>query len=238
MPLTQVEYNNVYASAGRHFLAQAGEFADAFSAMLSAAEEEFGPRDPSYTVWSVEFSRKNPSVSRRMWGANLITLILSRGVLELAKQGEFRNAYWELAHESVHLLAPPFNKGANVLEEGVACCFQRKYLRKNFAFEREQKMPCYASAEAKVQALLDLDDNIVWKLRQVEPGFRRITPALILQECPAASEEFAEALTRRFDRDANIQPLDAAVPHPATIVLTPTSFQGARRHGASYYEQD
>ena len=238
MPLTQVEYNNVYASAGRHFLAQAGEFADAFSAMLSAAEEEFGPRDPSYTVWCVEFSRKNPSVSRRMWGANLITLILSRGVLELAKQGEFRNAYWELAHESVHLLAPPFTKGANILEEGVACCFQKRYMRENFGFERGQKMPCYASAEAKVQELLDLDADIIWKLRQAEPGFRRITPALILQKCPAASEELAEALTRRFDRDANIQPLEVQVPRPAAIVLMPTNFQASRRHGESYYEQD
>ncbi|MGI4791273.1 MAG: hypothetical protein ACRYFS_20800 [Janthinobacterium lividum] len=63
MPLTQVEYHNVYASAGRHFLAQAGEFADAFSAMLSAAEDEFGPRDPSYTVWSVEFGRKSPGTA-------------------------------------------------------------------------------------------------------------------------------------------------------------------------------
>ena len=206
--------------------------------MLSAAETDFGPRDASYTVWCVEFSRKNPSVSRRIWGANLITLILSRGVLELAKQGEFRNAYWELAHESVHLLAPPFTKGANVLEEGVACCFQRKYLRGNFGFEREQKMPCYASAEAKVQALLDLDADIIWKLRQAEPGFRRMTPALIMQECPAASEELAEALTNRFDRDANIQPLDTPVPHPSTLVLTLTNFQASRRHGESYYEQD
>ena len=238
MPLTQVEYNNVYASAGRHFLAQAGEFADAFSAMLSAAEEEFGLRDASYTVWSVEFSRKNPSVSRRMWGANLITLRLSRGVLALAKQGEFRNAYWELAHESVHLLAPPFTKGANVLEEGVACCFQRKYLRDNFGFEREQKMPCYASAEEKTQALLDLDDDIIWKLRQIEPRFRRMTPTLIMQECPPVFKELAEALTNRFDRDANIQPLDAPVPHPSTLVLTPTNFQASRRHGGSYYDQD
>ena len=76
---------------------------------------------------------------------------------------------------------------------------------------------------------MDLDAEIVWKLRQIEPAFRRITVDLILQECPTVTEELAEALMKRFSRSATVLPLDAPVPRPAPLVLTPTSFRAWRR---------
>lgn len=229
MPLSHTEYNNIYASLGRYFPAQAGEFADTLNHMLSLAENEYGPRDQAFTIWNIEFTRTHPSVYGLRFGAKVVTIILSRSVLALARSGEFRNAYWELAHECVHLLSPPMQKGPIVLEEGVACNFQRRYMQEHFEFERPQKMACYASAEAKFQELRNLDEDIVWKLRQEEPVFRGITPALILRHCPAASDELAEALAKPFNREANVEPLDVPVPHPAALVLTPTVFSARRR---------
>ena len=229
MPLSHTEYNNIYASLGHYLPAQAGEFADTLNHMLSLAENEYGPRDQAFTIWNIEFTRKHPSVYGLRFGAKVVTIILSRSVLALARKGEWRNAYWELAHECVHLLSPPTERGAIVLEEGVACSFQRRYMQEFHGFERPQTMACYASAEAKFQELRDLDEDIIWKLRQEEPVFRHISPALILRHCPAASDELAEALTKPFNREANIEPLDVPVPRPATLVLTPTNFSARRR---------
>jgi len=229
MPLSHTEYNNIYASLGHYFPAQAGEFADTLNQMLCLAENEYGPRDQAFTIWNIEFTRKHPSVYGLRFGAKVVTIILSRSVLALTRKGEWRNTYWELAHECVHLLSPLMQKGPIVLEEGVACSFQRRYMQEYHGFERPQTMACCASAEAKIQELLDLDDDIIWKLRQEEPMFRGITPALILRHCPAVSDELAEALTSPFNREANIEPLDVPVPRPTTLVLRPTSFSAWRR---------
>lgn len=229
MPLSHTEYNNIYASLGHYFPAQAGEFADALNHMLSFAENKYGPRDDAFVIWNIEFTRTHPSIYGLRFGAKVVTIILSRSVLALARKGEWRNAYWELAHECVHLLSPPTEKGPIVLEEGVACSFQRRYMQEYFEFERPQSMACYISAEAKLQELLDLDNDIIWKLRQEEPVFRGITPPLISRHCPTASDELVEALTKPFNREANIEPLDVPVPPPATLVLRPTNFSAWRR---------
>ncbi len=160
MPLSHTEYNNISASLGHYLPAQAGEFADTLNHMLSLAENQYGPRDQAFTIWNVEFTRKHPSVYGLRFGAKVVTVILSRSVLALARKGEWRNAYWELAHECVHLLSPPTEKGAIVLEEGVACWFQRTYMREHYGFERPQKMACNASAEAKLQELLNIDTTL------------------------------------------------------------------------------
>jgi len=229
VPLSHTEYSNICASLGRYLPEKEGEFTDTLNHMLCLAENEYGSRDDAFVIWDVEFTRKHPSVYGLRLGAKVVTIILSRAVLASARAGEWRNAYWELAHECVHLLSPPMQKGPIVLEEGVACDFQRRYMREHFEFDRPQRMACYASAEAKFQELRDLDEDIVWKLRREEPVFRRITPSLILRHCPAASDELAEALTRPFNREANIEPLDVPVPRPAALVLTPTAFSARRR---------
>lgn len=237
MSLSLTEYNNICASVGHYLPEKTGDFADALDAMLSLAESEFGQRDKTFTIWNVEFTRSHPMVYGLRFGAKVVTIILSRGCLALARKGELRNAFWELSHECVHLLSPPTSKGPIVLEEGVACWFQRLYMRENFDFERPQTMACYASAEAKFEKLRELDQDIVWKMRQEEPVFRHITPSLMLRYCPSAPEELVEALTKSFDRDANIEPLDAPVPRPAPLVLMPTDFRAWRR-GGSHHEQD
>jgi len=175
VPSSHVEYNNLCASLGHY--SRAGAFADTLNQMLTVAENESGPCDRAFTIWNVEFTRPHPSLYGLRFGAKVVTIILSRGVLAAARKGDWRNAYWEPAHEWIHLLSPPMQKGPIVLEEGFACSFQRRYMQEHLEFARPQGLASHASAEAKTQELRDRDDDITWKLRQEEPAFRGITAA-------------------------------------------------------------
>ena len=93
------------------------------SNMLHMAEELFGPRDLSYTILGIEFGPDNP----RLWyPGNRRHIIIQLG---LSAARNMSQACYQMAHETVHLLAPSGGQNANNFEEGVACYFAAYYMK-------------------------------------------------------------------------------------------------------------
>src|SRR5437879_7010897 len=63
-------------------------------------------------------------------------------------------ACYQLAHESVHLLAPTGGRNANVLEEGLATYFSELYLHDTFATSMPPELASYADSCSRVRQLL------------------------------------------------------------------------------------
>ncbi|MBW3622320.1 MAG: hypothetical protein KY468_02805 [Armatimonadetes bacterium] len=161
--------------------------------MLRRLEERYGPRDSSFTLLGIEFEETGPLI----WfpGASRYVIIqLSTNTL---KNLEF--ACYELAHEAVHLLSPTGTDETTVLEEGLAVHFSREYLRDEFGKEMAPKGDRYAEALERVEALLRVEDSLVWNCRQVEPVLSRIGKDLLLQLSPDMDESLADAVTRKFE---------------------------------------
>ena len=64
----------------------------------------------------------------------------------------------------------------------------------------EINIASYADALALTKQLLALDRDIIRKIREHQSVIARITAEQILEHCPAASRELAQALTQRFQR--------------------------------------
>ena len=172
--------------------------AAALGEMLLFAEEKFGPRDLSYTLLGIDFSPDGPQTWTPGNVRHIITLLDMNGLTDR------KDAYWQLAHECIHLLSPTGKADANVLEEGLAVFFAQWYMRSVFGegwWLNDITIPGCADALAKTQQLLALDPEIIRKLRKLQPVIAQITAAQIREQCSAASEELASALTRRFNRD-------------------------------------
>ena len=90
--------------------------------MLYTAEELFGPRDQSYTILGVEFVDDGPQI---WYPGNCKHIIIQLNPLAAT---DMSRACYQMAHETIHLLAPTGGQNANNFEEGVACYFASYYL--------------------------------------------------------------------------------------------------------------
>jgi len=162
--------------------------------MLHRAEQLFGPRDQSYTILGVEFSSGTPQLwypgSRKHIVIQLTNECLTDSV----------RAHYQLAHESVHLLAPTGGKNANVLEEGLAMYFADTYLHDIFAKFMPPGLTSYAAAAEKVRQLLAIDQNLVRTLRIKQPAIHLTTADDILAVRPDVPRDLAECLVKPFIR--------------------------------------
>lgn len=175
--------------------------------MLIQAEKSFGGRITGYPLGAVLFAGDNPCVKNPSHSAGPVYLYLSMRVLFDLKEKTYRSAYWTMAHEVVHLLSRPDDQKATVLEEGMACWFQRHYTEGCVPVSWSQMIPSYAQAEAQVGQLLGYDPEIVKKMRQTEPTLSRITAENIRHHCPESSCELAAALSCRFARNPRVSRL-------------------------------
>ena len=163
--------------------------------LIAFAEERFGPRDTTYCVLGTEFSVSGPQV----WfpgNRKHIVVQLSLNCLTNAQ-----SALYELAHETVHLLAPREEKVASVLEEGLATLFSIQQMRRHYGqgwWDNRPGNANYYTAASQAQALLEQDSEAVKKLRQQEPRMSYITSEMIMHHCPSTSKELARALTCNF----------------------------------------
>ncbi len=170
--------------------------------MLRLAEQRFGPRDRSYTPVGIEFV---DGVPQNWFPGNCGHIVIQLG---LPCMNEPDRACFQLAHETIHLLSPTGGRNANVLEEGLAAHFQSWYMKNHYPPDWPRSdidwdnLACesYARARALVHELLAHGDDVVKKLRTVEPALSRITANLIQQFAPAVSRETAEALEAKFAR--------------------------------------
>jgi hypothetical protein len=95
--------------------------------MLSLAEELLGPRDPKYTILGVEIG---PDIPRLWYPGNRHNVIVQ---LAPSAATNMARACYQLAHETVHLLAPNGGGPATNLEEAVACYFAGYFMKSRFA---------------------------------------------------------------------------------------------------------
>ena len=168
--------------------------------MLIKAEEMFGARDYYYTVLGVEFSRKGPCI----WyskNRRFITIMIRSDV------GDDSQALYQLAHETVHLLAPTGGSDATNLEEGVACYFSGYYMEKVL---KENSYNWWDTGNARydsvlnvVKPLLDNDIGCIRRLRERQPSFTKMSVDDIRSEFPKISDADAHFLVRKFDTAQN-----------------------------------
>lgn len=177
--------------------------AAALGEMLLFAEEKFGPRDKDYTILGIDFSPEECACTWTPGDCGHIIVHLPMRCLR-----DRHEAYLNLAHECVHLIAPTGKADANVLEEGLAVYFEKWYM--NYVFGDGWwsgeiiNYPNYANAFAAADQLLALDPDSVKKLRVRQPIIARITAEQIQECCPAATEELATRLSTTFARGDSV----------------------------------
>lgn len=164
--------------------------------MLYMAEELFGPRDLSYTILGIEFVEDGP----RIWyPENRKHIIIQLGPLAAT---DLLRACHQLAHETIHLLAPTGGNDANNLEEGVACYFAAYYLKTKLnAPNWKPNLPSYKRVLNRVVPLLDADISCIRRLRDQQPLFSKINEEQIITAFPNLTSENVNFLISKFDRN-------------------------------------
>ena len=164
--------------------------------MLEKSTEIYGPKDNSYTILGIEFEENGPQI----WypfSSKYIAIQLSYNSMD-----DMVSGCYELAHESVHLLSPLGNRGASVLEEGLATKFAVDYVQKEFSHQQTINKESYQNAYDLVCKLLEIDEFAIKNLREHEFFISKFTPELLLRLYPALEEETAIKLCSTFVRDA------------------------------------
>lgn len=160
--------------------------------MLNEIEELFGERDKSWTILGVEFEEEGPLNWYPADSKNII-IRLSNDVENILDE-----ACWELSHEAVHTLSPTGGDDANVLEEGMAVWYSKKYIQDTFNFKHENTVASYDDAYNRVKKILDNDSTIIKKIRAEEPSLYKIKNEHLLKYVKGLTSEEAEILTSKF----------------------------------------
>lgn len=167
-------------------------YASAFGELLARAEESFGPRDPSYTPLGIEIS---DAEAPQIWfpgNRKFLAIQLSR---EAAS--DWRRGLFQLAHETVHVLAPTGGARAPNIEEGLATLFSDEFSAWA-GWGVITGDPRYLAAKKDVSTLMAIDRDAVRRIRLVEPSFARWTPEHILANYPAVPVDVATRLCQPF----------------------------------------
>jgi hypothetical protein len=162
-----------------------------FGNLLTEAETRYGPRDPSWTPLGVDFSDGAPCI----WypGSNKNVVIS----LDRSASKDIYKAYFQLAHEVIHILSPTGISNALVVEEGLATIFCDEMSAKAGSGYRTTDQS-YLNAAKDTQILLSIDVNIIKKLRNKCMRFVDFTPALIMVEAPNIAPQVAARLCKPF----------------------------------------
>jgi hypothetical protein len=171
-------------------------WSDLTSALLEDAEAEYGPRDPRWFFTGIQFWDEGYPATNYPGGRPFhVGISLTR---EAATNPKL--AYYQLAHEIVHVLGPSETFApANVLEEGMAYRFQDGV---NVARGLGMTNPIasYVDARAALDAMLAIEPNAVRIIRAVHPDVRNVTAAELMQLIPGLSANNANSLCSTFVR--------------------------------------
>ncbi len=161
--------------------------------IVQRAESQFGERDRSYSVLGVEFHVGNPE----LYYPNSDRRIVIR--LNRRCESDPIEAWYELAHECVHLLAPSDGVKATVLEEGLAVVFAEEYLReKHRVTQYTPEGANYLQARDLARRVLQIDPSIIRVLRQRQAALHRVTADDLCACNPAVRRDLAEQLAAQF----------------------------------------
>jgi len=159
--------------------------------MLSEAEQKYGPRDLSYTILGVEFAGASPMI---WYPGDCKHIVIQLSVDTLS---DLPRACYQLAHESIHLLAPTGKRDANNLEEGLATLFGENYATRWFKTPRNCGDTNYETAKSVTQNALNKNPDFIRQIRSNKPSFREFEPGDILAAVNISRDD-AEFLCAAF----------------------------------------
>lgn len=169
--------------------------------LLSEAETRYGKRDLEYTILGIEFGGDRPGI----WYPGNRKQVSIR--LSLMACHDPNQAYFQLAHEVIHLLSPTGSGGTIVLEEGLAHIFSTDMSALN-GICYNSFIPAYDSAADLLRPLLSSDPEFIRKIRQIEPCLAHVKPEHLRSAMPGGDEAVFNALCERFqDFEARHLPL-------------------------------
>ena len=166
--------------------------------MLHMAEGLFGPRDTSYTILHIEPGHEKPQI---WYPSEENPKHISIHLVTDPAEDMFKACY-QLAHETVHLLAP-VRGNANNLEEGVATYFAGRYMKKkmNAIWEPGPCEESYKEVLEKVLPLFEKDGKCIRKIRKNQK-FSKISKDRIRQAFPnPPTQEELNWLFKEFVRE-------------------------------------
>lgn len=160
--------------------------------MLRRAEELYGRRDTLYTILGIEFIDGKP---QSWFPDNCRNIVIQLGTDSLC---EPMRAYFQLAHECIHLLSPVRSEESTVLEEGLATHFQIEYMRDTFRQPWHVETANYTRACELVSKLLAINPDSIKILRANEPTISRIRAEQINSVCPSLTNAVCQELVNKF----------------------------------------
>ena len=168
-----------------------------FMDMLNQAEQLFGQRDLSWTFIGIEFKDDAPYIM--YYPDNRISICLSPSVINFQPQ-----AYYQLSHEVCHFLWPTGKNNANLLEEGVSTFFSYHYENNwdpklNYALPNIEKSK-YVEPFNLFKELFKQDQEIIKKLRVIQPHISLLTKEDFASAGIAVSEELVDKLLEKFNK--------------------------------------
>jgi hypothetical protein len=162
--------------------------------MLVEIESLYGKRDPNWSVLGIEFSEDGP----QCWypgNTNNVLIQLSNKV-----EDNLAGACYELSHEAVHLLSPTGKRDENVLEEGLAVYYAKKYIADNFPLYQPIKIESYNEAFSLVKKFLDINPCIIKEVRKEVSTISKIKENILRKYIPSISIEDSIKLAEKFVR--------------------------------------
>ena len=176
--------------------------------MLDMAQGFFGPRESWRSIEGIMFWRNDPEIFfPKGYSSRKI-------IIRLGSTTYFNAACYELAHETVHLLAPIRLGAGTNLEEGVACYFATYYMKERFcqdwrikepgsdANSRDRERYCaYRRALDSVSPHLDRNRSGLLKLRTPWRRFCDIKAEQLRGAFPDLNLSDAEFLASPFRRN-------------------------------------
>jgi hypothetical protein len=173
--------------------------------LLREAESTYGPRVKDWTILGIEFGPDIGTMTApQIWYPGSTKNVAIRLSLNAAKNPTA--AIFELAHETIHLLAPSGRAPACRLEEGLATDFSRKVLDRHGRADLAENLilGAYKAAEEDVRDFLHKHPNEIKRLRAIDPTIDNWTPEFMCGHISGLSYDQAAALCVRFVRDVTV----------------------------------
>ncbi len=151
-----------------------------FMEMINEAEYLFGEREKQWYFVGIEFKEDGPYIM--YYPNHKISIVLSNGCSH--NFVAFPQLYYQLSHETCHLLYPTGKADANVLNEGISTYFSKIFLEKEFpnskyAIEEIQKSS-YFEAYSLVEKLINYDSDAIKKIRKISPNISEVSKDQLL----------------------------------------------------------
>lgn len=170
--------------------------------ILHKAQMLFGNRTTDCNLIGFEFAEGRPHLWYPIFG-NDRNVVVQLSTSSLTNPNR---AFYQLAHECIHLLSAVPGTSANFLEEGLAEYFSKKYVKDEFSFDICSDIKAYEIASLMVERLLELDANAIKILREEQPIISQINKEQILKRYQTLSPKIAELLGSPFDESITASP--------------------------------